>query len=294
MLPFQIMPDTAKKASDTTKTDSTADEDVKHRKFQIGLEFANDQSNHGLKNSSPLPYMEPSFTYTSKSGFYIEVEDQFLFVGKSVSKSRGGFDVFTANPGWDFDLSDNTSLDLNITYNYYKKKTPDLLKSGLFLVPEVYLDQYIIGELEGRVTIDYDMYKVTNPKQPKTPNDFVITPDLQYSFEWDFGKHKKNSFSFIPEVSVDFGTKNFITVYQDNVISDTATNSKTNYNTSSSNSFGALDCNVIVTLELKLGKFKIEPILNYVIPLYNENNIVSSKPYGYGSLSLTYTLKSKK
>lgn len=289
-----LMPVDTNLHKDTSKADDADDEDIKHREFAIGLEAANDQNNHGLHNKGKaLPYFEPSFTYTAKSGFYIEVDDQYLIPVKGIPKKRAGFDVFGLNPGWDWDVSDNTTINANITYNKFKAKTPNLIKSNLFLTLESYLDQYIVGELEGRFTADYDIYKKPTTNQPTTPNDIIFTPDLQYTFEWDFSK--KGSLSVIPEANVEFGTRNFYTSYQNNVIDSTVGSSKkTTYVAENANSsFGTLDYNIILSIELKLGAFSIEPVITYAHPLYNPSNL-SNPPIAYGSITLTYTIKSKK
>jgi hypothetical protein len=294
---YYILPDTGKSVKDTSKVSSDTslddEDDVKHRKYEIGLEGANDQPNHGIRNKAgALPYLEPSFTYRAKSGFNIEVDDQFLLV-----KKNGGFDVFTLNPGWDFDLSDNTTINGNLTFNSYKKKTPNTLKSGLEWVPEAYIDQYIIGELEGKFTIDYDIYRRVSDTIPKTPNDIIFTPDLLYTFSWDFGKLKKCSVSVIPEASFEFGTRNFYTNYVNNTITDSTTNNikkRSKYVSATSNSsFGAIDYNLMLSIELKLRQFSIEPELTYTRPLYSQPNVPST-PYAFGSITLTYTIKGKK
>lgn len=287
-----ILPDTTVKANST----DTSSDDEKHRKYEIGLEGANDQTNHGIRSAQPVPYFKPSFTYTAKSGFYVEADDEFIPASKGVTKQQSGFDIFDLNPGWDFDLTDNTTFDVNLTYTYAKLRTPSLVRSNLRWIPETYIDQYIIGELEGKFTIDYDIYAKPPAKsgEPATPNDIVFTPDLLYTFEWDFGKHKQNSLSFIPEVSLDFGTRNFITGYKNLKVSDTAKNTgKAKYYPIESTSFGTLDYNIMLSIELTLGKFSIEPEITYMVPLYNDSSIPST-PYAYGSITLTYTIKSKK
>lgn len=281
-----LLPDTTH-TSDTTKADSA----VKKRTYSFGLEGANDQSHLGLRNTKPMPYLEPSFTYTAKKGFYIEVSDQYLLI-----KQHGGFDIFGLNPGWDIDFSDNTTLNFNFQYYHSKKSTPNYVRAGLSSVLETYFDQYIIGELEGRLTIDYDMYK-TYKNQTKTPNDIIFTPDLQYTFEWDFGK--KSSISVIPEANIDLGTKNIYTIARKASQNDSVNNLKTlkkNYSVSNNSSFGALDYNLILSVEYTVGKFSIEPMVTYTTPLYNSTNLALTKssPFFLGSITLTYDIESKK
>jgi hypothetical protein len=285
---YYLFPDTTKPSGDTI-SDSAAE--VKHRKYEIGLEGANDQTNHGLSNSKKLPYLEPSFTYTAKSGFYIEASSQFLLI-----KPDGGFDVFGLNPGWDISFNPNTTLNFNYQYYAFKSKTPNLVTSSLGNDLETYIDQYI-GDLEGKFTADYDIYKKPkNNKQAKTPNDFIFTPDAQYDFEWDFGKN--NSFDVIPEANFAFGTRNFYTQYSINKAADSTAEGlkvkKQTYSSNTNNSFGTLDYELILSLELTLGKFSIEPAFTYCYPLYNPTTSAHNPATFLGSIQLTYTIKSKK
>lgn len=280
-------------SSDSTRANDTIKDDslVKTRTYSIELEGANDQSHLGLRNAKPMPYLEPGFTYSAKSGFYIGVSDQYLLI-----KQHGGFDIFGINPGWNIDFSDNTTLNFNFQYYHSRKNTPNYVKGGLSSVLETYLDQYIIGELEGRLTIDYDIYKAYK-NQTKTPNDFLFTPDLQYTFEWDFGK--KSSLSIIPEANIDLGTKNIYTIVRQASQNDSVNNLKTlkkNYPVSNNSSFGALDYNLILSVELSLGRFSIEPKVTYTCPLYNSTNLAltKSKSFVLGSITFTYDIESKR
>ena len=279
--------------SNKKTNDSTSDSDVKHRKFEFSVVGANDQTHYGLRNNNlKLPYIQPGFTYTAKSGFYIGINDQYLIL----KGSKGGFDVFGVNPGYDWDISDNTTIDFNFQYYHFRKGTPNLIRGSLSSDLETYLDQYIYKDLEGRLTIDYDIYSAPKNNQPKTPNDFIFTPDLLYTFEWDFSK--KNSLSFIPEASVDFGTRNFYTQYQNAVAGDSITKGykpkKQNYASTSNSSFGLLDYNLILSIELSLGNFNFEPMITYNAPLYLPTGTTKNKPAVFGSITLSYTIKSKK
>jgi len=287
-----VFPDSnkVKLAKDTAKKDSTNDDDIKHRRYEIGLNGASDQGNHGLHNkNTKLPYLEPNFTYYAKSGFYIETSDQFLLV-----KKEGGFDVFGLNPGWDFDPGENTTVNLNYQYYGFKKKTPNEVSSSLGNDIESYIEHYI-GNLEGKFTADYNIYTQQNKNQAKTPNDIIFTPDIQYDFEIDFGK--KSSIDIIPEANIAFGTRNFYTQYLDNAASDSSSNNlnpkKASYSANSNASFGTVDYEFLLSIEYTIGKFCIEPSFAYSHPLYNSSSVPST-PLIYGSISLTYTLKSKK
>ncbi len=191
---------------DTTdkNADTASDEDVKHRAYVFGLEGASDQSHYGLHSKEKIPYLEPSFTYVAKSGFYIEVSDQFI-----LKKDSGGFDVFGLNPGWNLDLTDNTTLNFNYQFYAVRPKSPDLDRSSHFNCIETYIEQDL-GDFDGKFSIDYDIYKA-QPGQPRTPSDIVFSPDITYDHEFDF-KHKQ-SLDIEPEASFDFGTRNMYTQY---------------------------------------------------------------------------------
>jgi hypothetical protein len=278
--------DTLKAIKDTTAVDS---DDVKTRTFEFSLEGASDQTHYGLHNATTkLPYLEPGFTYTAKSGFYISTSDQFLLV-----KKEGGFDVFSLNPGWDVDLTDNTTYNFNLQYYHFKAKTPDQIKGSLASDLETYIEQDL-GNFVGKFSIDYNIYKAV-AGQPKTPNDIVFSPDISYDFIKHFGK--KSEILVIPEADFDFGTRNFYTQYENNTITDSTQNNlkpkKKLLAGNTNSSFGTLDYNLILNLEYKIGKFSIEPAFTYSQPLYNPSN-PPTKPTAFGSVTLAYTIESKK
>ncbi len=88
--------------------------------------------------------MEPSFTYTAPKGFYISASDRFIF------KDSGGFDVFALNPGWNIDLTDNTTLNFNATQYWFKSRTPASIEADMSDAVETYIDHWF-GETEGRL-----------------------------------------------------------------------------------------------------------------------------------------------
>jgi hypothetical protein len=279
--------DSTSKSTDT----SSDDDDIKYRKFAFGLEASSDQSHYGLHdNTAKIPYLEPSFTYTAKSGFYIELSDQYVLI-----KKNGGFDAFGINPGWDIDLSENTTLNFNYQHYTFSGHSSQLIRSSLSNALEGYIT-HDIGNLEGKLTIDYDIYKKDSSKSQKsTPNDFIFTPDLSYDFEWDIGT--RSSLTVSPEASLDLGTKNFYTQYLNSKANDSLSKGykikKKDYSSTTNSSFGALDYNLILTIEYKVGRFKFEPAFTYSYPLYNPSNL-PNPPSAYGSITVMYTIKSKK
>jgi len=281
---YLIPKDTAKKAD----ADTADDEDIKHRTFEIGLKGASDQASHGLHGVSKLPYLEPSFTYTAKSGFYIEVSDQFVF-----AKKYSGFYVFGLNPGWDIDLTDNTTLGFSLQFYRVNPKADALLQSSFNNELSTYIEQDV-GDFEGKLTIAYDIYNPL-PGQAKTPSDIIFTPDITYDHEFDF-KHKQ-SLHIEPEVNFEFGTRNIYTQYQNALVNDSSLNGQKikgkGFAGGSNASFGTLDFNLMLTIEYKIGKFKIEPAITYAYPLYKPSGL-SNSPSFYGSITLGYKIRGKK
>jgi hypothetical protein len=282
--------DSAKKASD----DSTGDDNV--RSYAIGLNYGSDQSYHGVHSNTKLPYLEPNFTYTAPSGFYTELLDQDYLLGKGER-----YNAFGITPGWDIDLTDNTSLNFNLTHYFTSAHPPpSVISSDISNSIETYISQDM-GEKEGKLTIDYDYYKKT--AKIKTPNDWVITPDVKHTFEIDLSK--KSSLSFIPEGSVDFGTRNLYSHFSANSGSDTTlTNEEISKLTrqqkkqledeleqqaTNNSSFGTLDYNLILSINFKVGHFEFEPALNYTSPLYKPVGQPNT-PLGYITINLTYTI----
>jgi hypothetical protein len=282
--------DTTKKSlrSDTAKdADDSADADV--RSYAIGITFGSDQSFHGIQSSTKTPYMEPNFTYTAPSGFYVLMSVQDI-----LAKDSGGFDALDINPGWDITLGDNTTLNFNVSHYIFRAKTPLTIKSDLSDEVATYIDQSI-GNTDGKFTIAYDYYKKASVE--KTPGDIVFTPDLSHTFEIDFSK--KSSLSIIPEGDIDFGTRNAYSHYQSDkgdtveyVLNKKGQEVKER-KTPNNSSFGTLDYTLTLTLDYKIGCFEIEPALNYNKSLYQVAGVPTT-PLKYGTVAFIYTIEKKK
>lgn len=297
---IQLPPkDTAKKTvkADTTKKtdddDSTDDDDV--RSYAMGLTYQSNQAYHGIHAPKKIPSIEPNFTYTAPSGFYTEVFDQYIIGGGAK------YNVFAADPGWNIDLADNTTLNFNWSHYFLGAHPPELLAtSDVSNAVETYIEQWV-GETKGKFSIDYDIYKRT--AKVKTPNDWVFAPHLEHDFNIKLGK--KSSLSINPEASFDFGTRNASSHYAANSGADTLLSSaekklarveqkelqteEENQETSNT-SFGTLDYTLILSFDFKIGHFEVEPALNDNITLYNTTG-ASNKPLGYLTLALLYTIE---
>jgi len=276
--------DTAKKAAET---DSTDDDDDNVRSYAIGLTYGSDQSYHGIHSNTKLPYLEPNFTYTAPSGFYIEASVQDILI-----KKGGGFDAFDFNPGWNIDLSDNTTLNFNLSHYIFRAKTPVTIKSDLSNSLETYIDQSV-GETDFKLSVDYNYYKQKDTI--KTPGDFILSPDITHDFKIKL--NQKSSLTFIPEGSIDFGTRNAYTHYLVNTGADTVSvvNKKTGKRERvtripNNSSFGTLDYNLILTINYKIGNFEIEPAFNHTVPLYKPSGTPNT-PLNSVTIALVYTIK---
>ncbi len=53
------------------------------------------------------------------------MSDQFI-----LKKDNGGFDVFGLNPGWNLDLTDNTTLNFNYQFYDVRPNGPDLVRAA--------------------------------------------------------------------------------------------------------------------------------------------------------------------
>ncbi len=269
--------------ADTTKKDSTDEDDDTVRSFAFGINYGSDQSYHGIHSNAKLPYIEPNFTYTAPKGFYVGASVQDI-----LAKKEGGFDALDINPGWNIDLADYTTLNINISHYVFRAGTPSTIRSDLSDAIETYIDQWI-GETEGTFTVGYDYYKKT-ARGSRTPGDIIFTPDISHRFKFELTK--KSSISLIPEASFDFGTRNAYTNYQINSGDSVQTKQSKKDQVPTNTSFGTLDYNFVFTVNYKVGHFEIEPALNYTAPLYSATG-VSTKPLGYLTLALTYTIEKK-
>ena len=283
--------DTAKKAApaDTASDDST-DDNI--RSYAIGLTYGSDQSYHGIHSGKQLPYLEPNFTYTAPSGFYTLMSFQDILV-----KKKGGFDALDLNPGWDITLADNTTLNVNYSHYTFKNGTPATIKSDLSNSLATYIDQWV-GQTEGKFTVAYDYYKQTDSL--KTPGDIMLTPDLAHTLTIKLSG--KSSLAIIPEADIDFGTRNAYSQYEASadsaeVYKEVKKNGKEvrQFVAPNNTSFGTVDYNFIITLDLKIGNFEFEPAFTHNKSLYNPTtsngtSVAPTTPLNSVTIALVYTI----
>jgi hypothetical protein len=275
--PVSLTKDTIKKVADTASSDNDDDDDGTDtmRSYAIGLDGGNDQSSHGIHSGSRTPYVEPNFTYTAPKGFYTIVQDCYYLMGKGK-----GYNIFGIDPGWNIDLYDDATLNANWTHNFLGSAAARKLPSqDISNIPETYFSQNF-GETECRFTIDYDMY--SNTSRVKTPNDWIFTPDLNHTFKIRIGE--KKFIELIPEASYDCGTRNAATHFAVNNGDTTRINKS-----GKGASFGSLDYNLILTVDLKIHHFEFEPAINLTQPLYAIPG-QSDKSYGYVTVALIHTI----
>lgn len=292
--------DSAKAKYDTTKKDS---DDAKTRDFEFGAEYGSDQGIHGIHSNIKLPYFTPEFTYHAKSGFYTEINEEYLLLP---SNKGGGFDAFNVNPGWDINLTENSILNFSIShYTFNPGEAPALkeLRSDLSNVFETYFEQWV-GETRFKMSIDYDIYsKDTNVS---TKNDWVFSPDIQHTFEID--PNENSSISIIPEAYIDFGTRNAYTRLKAIQEEDSAISNNVNLterqkarrekavlkkNSNINASFGSLDYALMLSVEYKIGRWEITPAYTYNPSLYQPPG-QKYPPLSIFTVDLTYTISSKK
>jgi hypothetical protein len=275
--------DSAKKiaGSDSTKKDTAAEDSTSDNKrsYAIGLEYGSNQSYLGLHQNIPLPYFEPNFTYTAPSGFYTEISAQDILI-----KKGGGWDALDLNPGWNVDLADNTTLNINVAHFIFRDHTPLLLRSDISDMTETYVDQSIV-ETEAKFIVTYDYYKKS--AAVRTPGDIILTPDLSHTFEITL--NKKSSLSFEPEANIAFGTRNGDTHYEINNGDTALTRKGTLRQIPNNSSFGTLDYTLVFTINYSIGNFEVEPSINYADPLYKPEGIPTNS-FLFFTVGLTYTI----
>ncbi|MGP8217595.1 MAG: hypothetical protein ACLQQ4_18650 [Bacteroidia bacterium] len=289
MLPADFNRNSIIMPNDSAAEDSSDSDDDLNRLFAIGAEYASDQASKGLHNNIKIPYIEPNFTYTAPKGFYTELSAQCVLPERKVIPEKdAGFDDYCLNPGWDIDLTENTDWNIDYTHYFFSPNTANLVKSSLSNDLETYVSQWI-GNLKGKFTVDYTIYKGKN-----SPNDFTFTPDLLYKLKWKLSE--KTALKVKPEASIDIGTRNYYTQYlvaEENDSTKKGLKPKNkNISSTENSSFGALDYNLVLTVDLAVGKWDFEPAFNYTDPLYKPSN-VPNPPLGYFTFSVAYTISTK-
>jgi hypothetical protein len=133
--------------------------------FQVGASYVNDNVYFGRKDSVALPYLTPTLSYYSKSGFYATTSVGFL-----TSSSGTRFDMFDAAAGFAFS-SGNYDGDFTATKYYYSSQSTSV-KSGVIASIE-YLSGYDFGFIRPTLLATLNI---------GTKLDIAATPAIEHSF----------------------------------------------------------------------------------------------------------------
>ena len=90
----------------------STDDSTKVREFDFGVEYGNTRLYRGIKSSSN-PYLEPSFAYFAKSGFFTGIDCY-------VPLDSGHIDETDLSVGYEFFRTKKTELSIELTHFFFR------------------------------------------------------------------------------------------------------------------------------------------------------------------------------
>ncbi|MEO6883936.1 MAG: hypothetical protein ABI199_07915 [Bacteroidia bacterium] len=271
----------------TSAAADTADNDIKYREFIFQNEYGTNSVVKGRINGK-LPYSEPGFTYNALSGFNC---------GFTITRLLGKYNIWDEKDltaGWDFDFTDSWDGSIAYAHQFYNSQTPKL---------NSVLDNSIIGETGYDFNIiytsitaesDFGSIKSKAKKKNNSLSDFSLIYAISHLFEIDhlFRKKKKDELDIEPKISWEGGTQNSYDQYFKKKAENTQGYT---YNpVKSPTAFSTLNYEFSLPITYTIGHFSIVPEWDYYLPQNVISADVSSKPYGIGILTLSYTFRKPK
>jgi hypothetical protein len=259
--------------------DSSAKNDEPTRDFIIGLDMGNNRVYKGVKQQEQQQlYVSPSASYYAKKGFFI------TFAGYYLTNTTYNFDELDGTVGWDFNLF-KKQLKASISYSKYvfNANSPDV-NASLTNNVEFYLKKKF-SWIKTKLAFDYSY---------GTATDFYIKLDNSHSFDWDDVFTKDDELSFIPKISLTYGTEN----YYRNVVKQKVKKT-TKAQTDALNKeldkevtqFVFTSFDLTLPLLYSIGNVDIEPAFRYSRAFNQPKSLngIQSPNTAYITLSLSYT-----
>lgn len=256
---------------DSTKKENTdTAKEKKDRVLALELDYGSNQTFKGRKSDVKQPYYSPILEYEAPSGFFIYTSFTNIITKKgstdtlSVEARGHKIDEFTINPGYDFKIGKKT--DASVGISLYKFYDTAMINYGVNWNLEYSMDHNfkIINE---KIILDFDKGRAP------TPNDFMISLETYHSFDINPLFGHDDQLSIKPDFIIETGTQNFYTrkrrIIQRN------------------SSYSILTYDFSLDISYSIGKFTIDPALNYSIPV-NQPAGQQTKPYGYLTLALIW------
>lgn len=177
-----------KKAKEADKKDSIPSY------FKLSAGYLSNAVYNGRKDSMVLPYITPSIGYYNKSGLYISGSVSYL-----AAASENRIDLFALEAGYNFNISNNISADINGSKYFYNNSSTSVSSE-------------MKGSLGGDVSYDPGIISLNAGVYLSfaSKTDVFFSGAIAHGFY--FGD-KENAWSITPGIATNLGTQNFYQAY---------------------------------------------------------------------------------
>ena len=307
---------------DTNPADTVAAPAGKTRYFVFGLDAGNNFSYMNRTDQSTYPYLNPSFLYKAKSGFYV------MTGAYSVANVKTDYGInpwveLDLGTGWKYKIDDNNRIGFGYSYSAYDRNFPLLASALSNNIIANYAHNF--SWLDARASFDYSFGKLggdsvlstkttTNAKGKVkkkvvekatffSSHDVFLNLNISHSFDWDDVVTKDDEISFDPGVTMSLGTNNFYNNYYKRTllskklkrkVSQTEADTTTSASDAGAATFMVREYILDFPLSYTYGRFDFTADFSYIIPVNQPTDPdFKVNPYSLFKLSLAYMISKK-
>jgi hypothetical protein len=261
----------------TSKNKADTSKEKTDRSLSLELDYGTNQTYKGRKSDVKQPYYSTNLNYEAPSGFFIYTSFTNIITksgstdSSSIEARKYAIDQLTVNTGYDFKIGKKTDASAGISiYDFYDTA---MINYSVKWNLEYSMD-HDFKFINEKIILDFD--KGRSP----TPNDYMVSLESYHSFDINPLLGHDDELSIKPDFMIETGTQNFYTRKNKNL-------PVTRRNIQSNSKYTVLAYDFTLDVSYSIGKFTIDPALNYSIPVNQPVGQVT-KPYGYFTLALIW------
>lgn len=263
------------KAQDVKTQDTTQNAEAEKSYFEAGISYLSNSVYLGRHDSLKVPYLTPSFSYYSKSGFYATSTLSYL---KSAGISR--IDFFEIGAGYMF-TAQKLSGDFSIDKDFYNSQSKNVKSETK-------------GSVNGTLAYDFGFIKPTLQGGIvfNTSDDYYAALGLEHSFFL-----ADDNFEITPSFLLNASTQNYYSSYYSKRKFKTKRKNPTGAYTTTNgyllnaSEFKIMDYEFSVPLDYSSGKFIFDVTPSLAVPVNPNVVVVTVTPPSGISVTRTETEK---
>lgn len=272
---------------DTTEKGKTT---LRFRKFVFNAEMGTASEFYGRKTGEQ-GYVSHSFLFKGRNG------NRTAVIGNSFPGTLASFDGLTVMEGWKFSPNKNWEIITDYAHTWSSPRSERI--SSVLNNELTASSDYDFDIIDFYLACNYYYTSITRRQRKTTKpadktalrniNDYVLEAALSRTFEFDNIHKGKTDLCLIPEISVSYGTQNYVVAYQNEVLKDTLTSAATAMEANRGN---ILDYKTQLGIAYYFNKWSVEQDFSYHMPV-NQLPGQSTDNFFVMNLIVEFTLQSR-